>query len=82
MGTLQHRRSISIGPVPYARLLAHCKRRGLPLAAFVEACLADALDDEGAPFVDPGPTGYPKRKRGSKVTERDIALHPPAHLMF
>jgi hypothetical protein len=49
MGKIQRRRTVSMKWNLYLRLRTHCKRRGIPMAAFVEATLIDALDDEREP---------------------------------
>ncbi len=83
MGKIQHRRTVSMTAILYARLSAHCKRRNIPMAAFVEAVLVDALDDEGEPVPVIVPTGYPKRRRESTAAQaRDIATRPAACITF
>ncbi len=67
----------------HARLKAHCRSRGIPVAAFVGAVLIDALDDEEAPCVNVGITGYPKHRRESTDAQaRDLAKQPPALFTF
>lgn len=83
MSKLQHRRSISTNRAVYARLKAHCKTHGLSVSGFVQALITEALDREGAPAVDPGPTGYPKRLREVTETQaRDIAQRAAANFTF
>jgi len=82
MGKFQNRRSTSMNALVYARLKAHCKRRGLPIAAFVEAVLTDALDDEGEPVPTVAPPGYPTRRHKPEAIAQDLASRPPAHVTW
>jgi hypothetical protein len=83
MGKVQHRRTVSMKALVYARLKHHCRERGVPVTAFVEAMIVDALDDEQAPHVSAPVGGYPKRTRESTdVQAKDLAKQPPASFTF
>lgn len=68
----------------YARLRSHCQRRGIPIAAFVEAMITDALDDEGEPIPNVGESvGYPKQRRESTEAQaKDLARRNAACFTF
>jgi hypothetical protein len=83
MGKKQHRRTVSMTALLYARLKSHCDARRIPVAAFVQAVLIDALDDEHAPVVQVRSRGYSKRVRESTAAlAKDLAKQPPAQFTF